>query len=169
MVMDHIMRDSERFPQSYINTPPDPALDDTVPAPASSLDASNDMSGTTLIPGGSSTTHNEDGDDGLQNNRQTDLQHETRLKVLLFASLKDAAKADHIEVHIPISPGATITVADLLAHCGLQYPQLAPWLPHVRVAVNCEYSDPHQLLTATDEIALLPPVSGGADGPAMPV
>ena len=159
------MRDSERFSHSDINTPPDPAHHDTVLAGTLSLDALNDVSGTTPISGGSSTIHSEDGDAGSQH----DLQHEIRLTVLLFASLKDAANADHVDVRVPFSPGATITVADLLTHCGSQYPQIAPWLQHVRVAVNCEYSDSRQLLAATDEIALLPPVSGGVNGCEKPV
>lgn len=93
------------------------------------------------------------------------------ISVLLFASLRDVARADHIVVqvggHPPSSTGQNpqntqITVAALLERCAIQYPQLAPWLPHVRVAVNCEYTDAQGLITPGDEVALLPPVSGGA-------
>ena len=95
--------------------------------------------------------------------RQQAAQREINYIVLLFASLKDAAAANRILVRVPLANGATMTVADLLAECGRQFPQLAPWLPHVRVAVNCEYADPQRPLAAGDEIALLPPVAGGAD------
>jgi molybdopterin converting factor subunit 1 len=79
------------------------------------------------------------------------------LEVLLFASLKDAAGGDRIVVQVP--PGATVNA--LLEACGRQHPALAPWLRHIRVAVNCEYVEASQVLAAGDEIALLPPVSGG--------
>ena len=81
--------------------------------------------------------------------------------MLLFASLKDAAQADRIAVQVPALADATVTVEELLAQCGRQYPNLLPWLPHVRVAVNCEYASGLNLLHAGDEIALLPPVAGG--------
>jgi molybdopterin synthase catalytic subunit len=84
------------------------------------------------------------------------------VRVLLFAVLRDAMQCDQIEVAIPIaSAGSTPTVADLLAACALQFPRLADWLPHIRVAVNCEYSASETLLAAADEIAFIPPVAGG--------
>ena len=79
--------------------------------------------------------------------------------VLLFASLKDAAKAERVVVHL----GDGATVADLLEACAMEHPVLAAWLPHVKVAVNCEYADANAAIRSTDEIALLPPVAGGCD------
>ena len=85
-----------------------------------------------------------------------------RVSVLLFAVLRDALKRDEIEVSIPLdSAGSTPAVADLLAACAAQYPTIAAWLPHIRVAVNREYSSPEMLLDTNDEIAFLPPVAGG--------
>jgi molybdopterin converting factor small subunit len=81
------------------------------------------------------------------------------IAVLLFGTLKDAASTDRILVHFPAS--APAKVADLLEECGLQYPKLAPWLPHVRVAVNLEYADNDSTINEGDEIALIPPVAGG--------
>jgi molybdopterin converting factor small subunit len=81
--------------------------------------------------------------------------------VLLFASLKDAAMTDCIMVEVPSRSDATVTVAELLTHCGQQFPKFLPWLPHIRVAVNCEYANGLSLLHEGDEIALLPPVAGG--------
>lgn len=80
--------------------------------------------------------------------------------VLLFGTLKDAAGTDRIVVNIPASGPAT--VESLLAQCGQQFPQIARWLPHIRVAVNLEYSGSDRTLSAGDEIALLPPVAGGS-------
>ena len=80
--------------------------------------------------------------------------------VLLFGTLKDAAGTDHILVTIPAS--SPMTVTGLLEHCSHQHPQIARWLPHVRVAVNLEYSGADKTLAAGDEIALIPPVAGGS-------
>lgn len=81
------------------------------------------------------------------------LSHE----VLLFASLREIA-GERIVVQLP----AGGTVAELVQGIAAGVPALAPWLPYVRVAVNCEYADGPHVLSAGDEIALLPPVSGGS-------
>jgi molybdopterin synthase catalytic subunit len=80
------------------------------------------------------------------------------VSVLLFASLRDAA-GDRIEVRLDAAPA---TVADLLQQCAAQYPRLAPWIPHLRVAVNLLYAGPEQIVADGDEVAFIPPVSGGA-------
>jgi len=81
--------------------------------------------------------------------------------ILLFAALKDAAQTGRITVRV--HGGGVITVRELLNCCAQQYPQLARWLPHVRVAVNQEYSGAETAVRPGDEIALLPPVAGGAN------
>src|SRR4028118_1730566 len=90
---------------------------------------------------------------------ETSSEAMSSFSVLLFASLKDAVAASSIEVRVA---QAKPTIADLLACCAAQYPALHPYLPYVRVAVNCEYSNEQQILQTSDEIAFLPPVSGGA-------
>ncbi len=90
--------------------------------------------------------------------------------VLLFASLKDAAQCDRISVRVAPTETSTqshhqpedVFVSDLLRCCAEQHPRLARWLPYVKVAVNCEYARSNDNVSPTDEIALLPPVSGGA-------
>jgi molybdopterin synthase catalytic subunit/molybdopterin converting factor small subunit len=54
------------------------------------------------------------------------------------------------------------TVRDLLAHYQAQLPKLKGLLPSLALAVNQQYAGPDTGLTANDEVALLPPVSGGA-------
>lgn len=81
-----------------------------------------------------------------------------KLQVLLFASLKDAVQASSVEVEVP--DGATSE--DLLRACGAQFPALARYLEHVRVAVNREYAVGAVVLHEGDEVALLPPVAGGS-------
>ncbi len=81
-----------------------------------------------------------------------------RVSVLFFGMLKDVAgKArDSIDLH----EGASIR--DLLAHYEAQIPRLKESLPSVALAVNQEYASPDTKLQPGDQIALLPPVSGGA-------
>ena len=52
------------------------------------------------------------------------------------------------------------SVADLLEYLKLTYPEMKK-LNSLLVAVNSEYAAPDTLLNAADEIALIPPVSGG--------
>lgn len=79
------------------------------------------------------------------------------VSVLLFASLRDVA-GERIEIEVP--RGATVqTLLKCSAHA---VPSIAAWIPHIRVAVNCEYASASQVVSAEDEIAFLPPVSGGA-------
>jgi molybdopterin converting factor small subunit len=152
--MVYIMRDAERTSRPDDDTT-QAAHDGNAPDGALCPHAFNDVPGATLATSAPPQTQIGDG--------RADPRREARFTVLLFASLKDAAQAGHIDVRVSAPPGAAVTVADVLAQCGRQYPRLAPWLPHVRVAVNCEYSDVQQPLEAGDEIAFLPPVSGGAD------
>jgi molybdopterin converting factor subunit 1 len=79
------------------------------------------------------------------------------LQVRLFARAKDLAGADVVTVEV--ADGGT--VVDLRAVLALSYPRLAELLEHSAVAVNGEFAAPGHALTAKDEIALLPPVSGG--------
>lgn len=52
------------------------------------------------------------------------------------------------------------TVADLRAALNERYPQLLG-LRSLFIAVNNDYADENILLNSSDEIALIPPVSGG--------
>jgi molybdopterin synthase catalytic subunit len=79
--------------------------------------------------------------------------------VRLFAVLRERAGMDSIEVEL--DEGATVADAldRLSAHQELG--DLLDRMP-VRMAVNRDYADPATRLTAGDELALVPPVSGGA-------
>ena len=76
-----------------------------------------------------------------------------RVRVRLFAALRERAGADEIEVELP----DVATVADAL-QCVRALTNDAP----VVMAVNHEYADASTPLSADDELALIPPVSGGA-------
>jgi molybdopterin synthase catalytic subunit len=76
-----------------------------------------------------------------------------QVRVRLFAILRERAGFDELELHLP--DGAT--VGDALA-------QLRPVTGDLKVvmAVNRDYADAAATLHEHDELALIPPVSGGA-------
>ena len=85
-----------------------------------------------------------------------------RVRVLFFGVLRDHGAAAEQWVELP--PGRR-TVRDLLAEVrGGFSPAMQALLPSVAVAVNHHYAGGGQLLADGDEVALLPPVSGGDPG-----
>ncbi|HEV2401576.1 MAG TPA: molybdenum cofactor biosynthesis protein MoaE [Candidatus Sulfotelmatobacter sp.] len=81
-----------------------------------------------------------------------------RVRVLFFGVLKEMAGTSAEEVEL--TPGAS--VADVLAEYKNKIPKLGSMFPSVALAVNQQYAKPETRLNANDEVALLPPVSGGA-------
>lgn len=79
-----------------------------------------------------------------------------RVTVRLFAQLRELAGRREVEVELP--EGAR--VRDAIAALG----DVASGLPVV-MAVNREYADESAPLAPGDELALIPPVSGGAQAP----
>jgi molybdopterin converting factor subunit 1 len=80
-----------------------------------------------------------------------------RVSLRLFAGLRERAGADRMDVEVP--DGAV--VADLLAAlAGTPIGPLAPG--QCVVAINREYARADAPVRAGDEVALIPPVSGGA-------
>lgn len=86
------------------------------------------------------------------------------LNIRLFATLRDRAGQNRVLVTIP-SPA---TVQDLLDAVESAYPKLAPSLPTVLVAVNKNFAFPETIIVQDDEVALFPPVSGGASSVPHP-
>ena len=80
------------------------------------------------------------------------------VRVRLFAMLRERAGTGELELDLP--DGAR--VADALARVR----DLADGLPLV-MAVNREYASEDEPLHAGDELALIPPVSGGATAPGV--
>ena len=81
-----------------------------------------------------------------------------RVRVLFFGMLKDRMGKSSDLLVLP--EGASIR--DLLAHYETEVPRLKESLPALAVAVNQVYASPEAKLKAGDEVALLPPVSGGS-------
>ena len=83
---------------------------------------------------------------------------EMRVRVLYFGVLKEIAGCEH--EWLEIADGAD--VAGLLARCRETRPSPAGLWRSLAVAVNLRYAPAAQLLHEDDEVALLPPVSGGS-------
>lgn len=81
------------------------------------------------------------------------------VRIRLFAILRERAGADSIDVQLEDDA----TVADALRALGEEQrlSDLLVRLP-VQMAVNRDYATPETRLRADDELALIPPVSGGA-------
>jgi molybdopterin converting factor subunit 1 len=80
-----------------------------------------------------------------------------RVTVRLFARLRDIAGA--AELSRDIAAGATIrSVWQQLAG---EYPELGQYERLISSAVNADYARMDQVLCEGDEVAFLPPVSGG--------
>jgi molybdopterin converting factor subunit 1 len=79
------------------------------------------------------------------------------MKVYLFATLRDRAKARSIEVALD-SP---TTVGALRQIIAAQHAALAELLPQALVAVNQEFAFDEDAVGPDNEVALFPPVSGG--------
>jgi molybdopterin converting factor subunit 1 len=80
----------------------------------------------------------------------------TPITVLLFGITRDITGQNTIQQPLP----AQARVSDLMEQLQNQYPRLSE-IRALLVAVNGEYAEPDTPLTPTDEVALIPPVSGG--------
>ena len=78
------------------------------------------------------------------------------IKVRFFAGLREAAHTSTVD--LKLEQGAT--VADALTHLQALFPQLTLH-EGLAYAVNQTYSSTTTLLNPDDELALIPPVSGG--------
>ena len=80
-----------------------------------------------------------------------------RIRVRFFASVRERLR--RAEDEIEIRDGAT--VADAWKELRLLHPALGEVGLSLRFAVNQEYVDDQCVLASGDELALIPPVSGG--------
>ncbi len=81
-----------------------------------------------------------------------------RVRIRLFARQREIAGTR--EVALEIAAGATIEEA--WAALAALHPALAGGRPYVRFALNGEYAEPETAVEDGDEVACIPPVSGGA-------
>jgi molybdopterin synthase catalytic subunit len=81
-----------------------------------------------------------------------------RVRVRAFALLREVLGAAELAVTLP----AGADVAVLLAHLADDYPDAKLPARRFTTAVNRSYAPPETILADGDEVALIPPVSGGA-------
>ena len=79
-----------------------------------------------------------------------------KVSVLLFALYRERMGTSQIEIEL----SDRATSVELMACLRKEYPSL-PILDSVLIAVNSEYVDSDAPLHDGDEVAIIPPVSGG--------
>ena len=79
------------------------------------------------------------------------------VRVLLFAGLRE--RAGWTDRRLAVNPNAGITARALWLQLGLG--DASPWPAGVRVAINQRFASQDQPLHPGDELAFLPPISGG--------
>ena len=88
-----------------------------------------------------------------------------QVRIRLFAQLRELMGGDLDED----VGGDRITVAELHRHLERTHPALEPYLPTLAVAINQEYClDAATEIGPGDEVALIQPISGGADPATTP-
>jgi molybdopterin synthase sulfur carrier subunit len=80
-----------------------------------------------------------------------------KVRVLFFSVLREQVGCSEMDV-VMQDPA---TAKDLLDLLEAKYPVLASYRNSTRVAVNYEYVSADKVLAERDEVALIPPVSGG--------
>jgi molybdopterin converting factor subunit 1 len=81
-----------------------------------------------------------------------------RVNVKLFAVLRERAGMGELVLDLPDGE----TVAGASRSLAQQSPEIANYLSRVAFAVNREYVPRETVLREGDELAVIPPVSGGA-------
>ncbi|NDD44522.1 molybdopterin synthase sulfur carrier subunit [Synechococcus sp. BS56D] len=76
------------------------------------------------------------------------------VRVLLFAALQDRAGWSERELSLPA--GDNVSALEVWNQLNL-----GPWSSSIRVAINQNLVDPQQRVHAGDELAFLPPFTGG--------
>ena len=80
-----------------------------------------------------------------------------KIKVRLFAVLREVVGEREITITVP----SGVTVSYLNNVILMKYPQLKSFSNKFVTSVNCKVTTGDTIITSNDEIALLPPVSGG--------
>jgi MoaE-MoaD fusion protein len=88
---------------------------------------------------------------------RSDLPDNNKIKVRLFANLRELVGEREITISLP----GGVTVDHLNNEILKRYPQLKSFSNKFVTSVNCKVTRGDTIITSSDEIALLPPVSGG--------
>ncbi|HEX5905335.1 MAG TPA: MoaD/ThiS family protein [Nitrososphaeraceae archaeon] len=88
---------------------------------------------------------------------RSDTPGNDKIKVKLFAILRERVGESEITITVP----SGITVNHLNSEILKKYPQLKSFSNKFVTSVNCKVTTGDTVITSKDEVALLPPVSGG--------
>jgi molybdopterin synthase catalytic subunit len=80
-----------------------------------------------------------------------------KIRIVAFASVAQTLGWSERELEL----GESATVGDLLLRLEQERPALRAHLDHLAVAIDGELGDRGRMVTSGQEVALLPPVSGG--------
>ena len=80
-----------------------------------------------------------------------------QIKVKLFAILRDRAGTSDITLEIPRGSAASVALDSIAT----KFSTIKDLLPRAAIAINREYASRDAALNDGDELALIPPVSGG--------
>ena len=80
-----------------------------------------------------------------------------RVTVRLFARLRDIAGAAELARDVP----AGVTAGDVWRALVAEFPDMARYDSSISIAVNADYARMGAALAEHDEVAFLPPISGG--------
>ena len=80
-----------------------------------------------------------------------------KINILLFANLKEIANQSSLQLDVP----ETTIVADIIDIVKNEIPNLVPYFESIMIAVNMTYVENSYKLNNNDEVALIPPASGG--------
>ena len=80
-----------------------------------------------------------------------------RITVKLFALMREKVGTDTLQLELP----EHADIVQALTVLQGQHPALTPYLDNSRFALQMEFVSPDTTLQAGDELALIPPVSGG--------
>ncbi|MEI6332514.1 MAG: MoaD/ThiS family protein [Pseudanabaena sp. ELA645] len=88
---------------------------------------------------------------------QEPLSENIYVKVKLFAIFQEVFATDEMQITLE----AAAPVSRIFDHLVSQHPNLERWRSLTRYAVNLNFVQPDRVLDNGDEVALIPPVSGG--------
>ena len=80
-----------------------------------------------------------------------------RISILYFATVKDATGIRMESIDL----SKDTTISEMLSKISMIYPKLKHILNNIQISVNYRIVDFNTILKDGDEVALLPPISGG--------
>lgn len=92
--------------------------------------------------------------------RRKDFRYRMKVNVLLFAMARELVDASTVELELPDDEATTSSLTAALLR---EYPALSGVMKTAMLAVNQKYVDRDEdmAISSQDEIAVIPPVSGG--------